>query len=118
MEKILPEDLRRDIKFIKQQCIAQHKLLSGRQIVWMLYDHMRLSDADNVYEFVDLQKLTVLGGNLEQSRDKWQRILFCLRRPPDTMELESALRRRLEDSNQFKNLSSDVHAFVSRYIEN
>ena len=102
-EKILPDDLTRDLKYLRQTYTAKHqKLMSGRMIIWLLYDYMRLSDADNVYELIDLQKLTVIGDNLEKIKDDWQRILFCMRRQPHASELESALRRRLEDSAQFK----------------
>ena len=68
----------------------------------MLYRHMRLSDADNLYEVVDLKALDIHGDNLEKFRAEWQRILMCLRHPPSKSELESALRRRLDQSAQFK----------------
>ena len=71
MAKILPDDLTRDLKHLRQQYMAQHnRLLSGRQIIWLSYDYKRLSDADNVYEFLDLQKLVIVGGNLEKFRDE------------------------------------------------
>ena len=102
VNKILPPELKREIGVIRAAFMMEkHKLLNGRQQLWILLDHLRLSDADNVYEIFDLHKVKVHGDNLEKFSTDWQRILLGMKKPPTDDELESAFRRRLEDSKQF-----------------
>ena len=100
---ICTDDLKREVQVMRDQCLmVKHQLLGGRIIIWLIMHRMRLSDVDNVFEITDLQGLTVKGDNLEKFKSEWTRMLQHMRHPPTFEQLESVLRRRLEDSPQFK----------------
>ena len=71
-------------------------------ILRMIQKHFRLSDADNLFELIDLHNVRLHGDNLEKFRTDWEKVCLHMRCPPAEKELESALRRRLEESVQFK----------------
>ena len=102
LDKITQLDLKCEISVQQHEYIIRtNKLINGRQMLWMLCNHLRLSDDDNLYEMVHLQALEIYGDNLDNLKTEWQKILLCLRHLPNPHELESALRRRLEQSPQF-----------------
>ena len=64
---VCPIDLKREIQVLRQAHLLQKKkILNGRQVLWLLYNHLRLSDADNLYELSDLKNLQIQGDNLEK----------------------------------------------------
>ena len=73
---IAPADLQCEISLLRTQRL-QHcgTMLGGRMILWMIRNHFRLSDADALCMFVDLQYIVTRGDNLKKFKVEWQRIL-------------------------------------------
>ena len=95
--------MQRKVSMERQKRLKEGKpLLGGRLILRMIMRHLRLSDADNLFEPIDIHNVRLHGDNLEKFRNEWEKVCLHMRSPPAEKELESALRRRLEESAQFK----------------
>ena len=66
---ILPGDLMRKVEYTKTVYAMKKppQMITGREIVWRIYDHNKISRAAHVVrEFSDLIELELRGDNLSQ----------------------------------------------------
>ena len=104
-DKILTGEFKKSVQVIEYDLLKQQKMMKGRQITWLVFDHFKLSDVDgamlNWDEIIRLQ-LHMPGDNVKQFLNDWDTTFANINGTPDPVIPESLFKRQLEKSNQLK----------------
>ena len=73
LDKIVVGDLKRQIQVLEEQLMAQKCItLGGRCMLWLIYKHFRMSNADSAsIEIKDLFAVRLHGDNLDKFYSDW-----------------------------------------------
>ena len=140
-DECIPGDthrLRQKVDLKNQELKELRKLMSGRQLLWMMYQHFIVTDKDrNLTDTAKLQSLSLKDGDLQQFIFKWDlQLTRTLKRPTDEdllnlilIQLETCLKKDhefyqeyyfwtlLPETNPVRNyagLTEMIHAWVDR----
>ena len=81
----------------------QAKTLNGRQTAFLIYQHFKVSESEGFnIEFSDLLKIKLSNDSLSALYDEWSAALQGMSKLPDDASLESLLRDKLHNSQNFK----------------
>jgi hypothetical protein len=87
----------------KERLALKGKLLKGRQIYKMLFNHYRVAEAEGaVLEFRDLLNVRMKGDNIEKCWSEFELMLMGLKERPTDNILESLVRAQLERCVPFR----------------
>ena len=82
--------------FKKKVCLEEQKVqkedrfLRGRQIAFMIYDHLRVTGAhDIVLDYADLFSVTLHDDNIQEIDTRWDEVLLSVSKIPSDNILES-----------------------------
>ena len=77
-------------------------MLRGRQIAWMLKEHLRYNEVDgSIYQLQDLFNTKLRGDNLVDFITRWDRVLQGMRERPADAVLEALFDTQIRSSQQF-----------------
>jgi hypothetical protein len=100
-----------DILNKEQDLQSAGKLLSGRQLLWLLYDFMAMdSQKAHLMEISDLMNFRYDGHNMQGFINDWRRLVRTLNFVPGEGFLEQRLKEELERVK-----STTFHSLISRY---
>ena len=101
MDTIIQGEFKESIQVLEYKLLAEKKMIKGRQISWLVFDHFRLSDIDgtmlNWDEILKIE-LRMPGDNVRQFLNDWDTTFTNVNSAPDPEFLESMFRRQLEKS--------------------
>jgi hypothetical protein len=104
---ILTGELARQINVVEERLALQMKMIKGRQIAWMIFEHFRITETEGaILEFEDLIAIELRGDNIKQFLNDWESCLINLKAVPPPEILESLFRKQLERSDCLKNVMS------------
>ena len=79
--KILTGDIARQINVLEEKYGAQGRYMEGRQLLWNIYNHYRLSNAEgSLLEFQDLLAVKLFGGDLRTFQADWDETLAAMKK--------------------------------------
>ena len=74
--------------------------LTGRQVAWMICEHVKISDTDGaVLDIADLLKIELKGENVQTFDTKWDETINAMQKRPDEEPLENLYFKQLEKSD-------------------
>ena len=80
-----PDDFQRTLHVNKQEALARNAMVTGRQILFLIDQHFRMTEADGaVYDTEHLLSVQIRGERLQESLSTWDTVLAGLRNPPMT----------------------------------
>ena len=81
----------------------QDRFLGGRQIAYWIYDHFRVTGAnDSVENYADLFTISLRNDDIQEFDSKWGGILLSMTKiPPDDI-LEGLYKLRIRESDKLK----------------
>jgi hypothetical protein len=114
-DKILSGEFQKKVHLIEYKLESQGKMIKGRQITWMVYNHFRLSDTDSALNsWYGLMNVTLHNDNLQQFVNDWdaacEEIGGFL---PDDGFMEELFRTQLEKAPCFKQHMAMYHQDVT-----
>jgi len=84
LNPILTGDLAKQISALEEQYGAKGKFMKGRQILWKIYYHYRMTHAEGtLYEFQDLLAVKLKGGDLRTFQTDWDLVISGMRQVPE-----------------------------------
>merc|ERR1711884_271174 len=97
----------------KAHQMIHEKILNGRQIAWLMFQHFRINDVENsMLEFSDLMALELKGDNLRGFDTEWDNVLLGMKEVPDEKYLENVYRNQVKKSKQFELLYNQMETDV------
>ncbi len=91
-------DLAKVVNLREEEAAKYRRLISGRQIAWVIYFHYRMSKTDIcITEFKDLINIKLKTGAKGFLRD-WDYCLLGMREQPPDNYLESLFRHEIENT--------------------
>jgi hypothetical protein len=102
---ILPSELRRKVDDTKTVYAMKKppQMITGREIVWRIYDYNKLSKTAHVIKRVqDLIDLELRGDNLSQYITAWDKCLLTMTNLPTSDIMESTFRTQIVKSDKLK----------------
>ena len=102
--KITQGELGRSIDVKEQRALRDGKMLKGRQVLWMMYDHFRTDEnMARCFTIQDLCGIQFPGDNkLEQLRNTWEDKITNQAEPQTNEQLAGILYLLLKQSNKLK----------------
>ena len=74
----------------KRLAKSENRMMRGREILWMIYDRYRISEAEgHIYDFQDLSHCGNTGKNLEAFNNDWSEVLDHMKTIPSKDILEA-----------------------------
>ena len=110
--KVMHGDFKKRVTMKDEQHQMQRKkMLTGRQVAFMMFQHFQLNDLDSsMMEFNDLLSLELKGDNLRAFDTAWDNTLLGMKNLPDEEYLENLYRKQVRKSKQFEQLYSQLEA--------
>ena len=103
LSDIFQGDLERQVAVIEARLEQEGKLLNGRQMAWLMYNHFRIHKVDKgIAEFEDFLYLELKGDNLAKFWHEWEMLYLAAEKLPEPEVLLSFFRRQLEKSKQLE----------------
>ena len=103
IEKIFSGEFKRKVNVKEIEVSKEGRMMTGRQLVWMMYQHFQMSDVDSAMqdwdEFIHVE---LKGDNLPQFWHDWETACLNVRDIPDERFLETLYRKQLMKSESFK----------------
>ena len=121
--------VKRRISLEEQKAKKQDPFLRGRQIAYLIYDHFRVTGAnDSVENYTDLFTIVLRNDDIQEFDSKWDGILLSMTKIPHDDILEGLYKLRIRESEKLKTvleihqkkLGPDYHrlkTMVKRSIE-
>ena len=94
---------KRRISLEEQKAQRQDRFLRGRQIAYLIYEHFRVTGAnDSVDNYADLFTIGLRNEDIQEFDSKWDEIFLSMEQfPPDDI-LESLYKLRIRESEKLK----------------
>jgi hypothetical protein len=99
-DKIISGEFQKNVR-IKEYELSKDKMIKGRQVTWMVYDHFKLSDVDGaILSWDDIMRveLKMPGDTVKQFLNDWDTTCANTNNLPDHEFMESMFRKQLERS--------------------
>merc|ERR1712079_672452 len=108
--KITHGDFKKRItKKDEEHQIVHKKMLNGRPIAWLTFQHFKINDMESsMLEFSDLMALELKGDNLRGFDTEWDNVLLGMREHPEEKYLENLYRKQVKKSKQFELLYNQM----------
>jgi len=98
---ILTGEFKRRVQNLEEKASRLGKMMTGRQLAWLIYDKMRTSEADgSLLEITDLINVELKGDNLPALINDWDAALEGQSHEPSEAIKEGLFRKQLERSHQ------------------
>ena len=97
---------RRRIRLEEQKAQKQDRFLRGRQIACLIYDHFRVTGAnDSVENYADLFTIGLRNDDIQEFDSKWDGILLSMTKIPSDDILEELYKLRIRVSEKLRTVS-------------
>ncbi len=97
LSKILQGELARQVNIRKEKMASTGRLMKGRQILWLLYQHFKISQAEgSLLEFQDLLNVKLQGDGLRTFLNDWDSVLLAMAQEPPVEILETLFRLQIQ----------------------
>ena len=94
---------KRKISLEEQKAQKQDRFLRGRQIVYLIYDHFRVTGShDSVENYTDLFTIVLRNDDIQEFDSKWDGILLSMTEIPHDDILEGLYKFRIRESEKLK----------------
>ena len=94
---------KRRISLEEQKAQKQDRFLRGRQIAYLIYDHFRVTGAnDSVENYADLFTVVLRNDDIQEFDSKWDGILLSMTKIPHDDFLEGLYKLRIRESGKLK----------------
>ena len=81
---------KKKVSLEEQKAQKEDRFLRGRQIAFMIYDHLRVTGAhDTVLDYADLFSVTLHDDNIQEIDTRWNEVLLFMSKIPSDDILES-----------------------------
>ena len=112
---------KKKVSLEEQKAQKEVRFLRGRQIAFMIYDYFRVTGAHNaVLDYADLFSVTLHDDNVQEFDTRWDEVLLSMSKIPSDDILESLLKLRIRESDQFKTVwelyDMEIHQNISMPI--
>ena len=96
LSHIAPPDFQRALQAKKAEAMKTGRMVTGRQILYMVDQHFKMSEMDNsVYDTEHLFSIKMKGDRLQEFITTWDQVLTGLDKVPDEQTLRALLLRNL-----------------------
>ena len=103
LTNILQGEFEKNIQRRKMEALAAGARLTGRQILWLISEHFRLTRADgDVFGLEALFNCSLHNNNLERFMEEWEHWLSCTCQRPEEGVLEVLLIQQLKKCSQLQ----------------
>ena len=83
-DKILTGEFKKTVQIHEIRLAQEDKMIKGRQITWLVFDHFRLSDIDGaLLNWSELVHVSLKGDNLKQFLNDWDTTCTYIETLPD-----------------------------------
>ena len=90
LRKVVTGSLSRTINVEKEKLAAQGQMMTGRQILLMIYEHFRVTEVDNnILDVEDRIAVKMVGDDLRRFYDEWEMTLTGIRKLQESEWLET-----------------------------
>ena len=90
----------------KKQHKKRQRFLTGRQVAWMIYEYVKVSDEDeSVLDFDEILKVELKNDNVQPFNARWDETIIAMKTQLDDEMLEK-YQRQLQQSEQLKPMRS------------
>ena len=94
---------KKKVSLEEQKAQKEDRFLRGRQIAFMIYDYIRVTDAhDTVLDYADLFSVTLRDDNVQEFDTRWDEVLLSKSKIPSDDILESLYKLRTREFAQLK----------------
>ena len=98
LSRILTGDLLHQVNLLKERYAKMGLLLKGRQILWQIYKHYKISEADGaLLDLRDLLAVTLHGDNLRAFMRDWESVLNAMKEIPEHKLLKPLFLSKLKE---------------------
>jgi len=119
-DKIITGDFKKTIQVLEYNLMKEKKMIKGRQISCLVFDHFRLSDVDGAmlnWDEIIRVELKMPGDNVRQFLNVWDTTFTNINNLPDQDFMESMFRCQLEKSPSLKPILALYHQGISQNKE-
>ena len=96
-------NFKRRISLEEQRAQKQDRFLRGRQIPYLIYEHFRVTGAnDSVENYADLFTIGLRNDDIQEFDPKWDGILSSMTKIPPDDNLERLYKLRIQESEKLK----------------
>ena len=97
LRKVVTGSLGRSINVEKEKFASSGQMMTGRQILLMIYNHFRVTEVDNnILDLEDLIAVNMNNDDLRRFYDEWEMTLTGIRKVPDEDWLETLLKSQIK----------------------
>ena len=97
---------KRRISLEEQDAQKEDRFLRGRQIAYLIYDHFRVTRANDFVEnYADLFTIILRNDDIQEFDSKWDGILLSMTKIPHDDILEGLYKLRIRESDKLKTVS-------------
>ena len=112
---------KKKVSLEEQKAQKEDRSLRGKQIAFMIYDYFRVTGAHNaVLDYADLFSVTLHNDIVQEFDTRWCEVLLSMSKIPSDDILESLLKLRIRESDQFKTVwelyDMEIHQNISMPI--
>ena len=94
---------KRRVSLEEQKARMQDRFFRGKQIVYMIYEYLRVTLAnDSVENYADLFTISLRNDDIQEFDSKWDGILFSMTKIPHDDILEGLYNLRIRASEKLK----------------
>ena len=105
LNDIMHGEFARKITLIKEKASFHDEMINGRQMAFIIYQHMRTNSVDGaLLEFEDLLHVHLHGQNLQKFKTDWEMVLSGQKHLPAEDIMESLFRKQLEKCHALRTL--------------
>ena len=109
---------KKKVSLEEQTAQKEDRFLRGKQIAFTIYDYFRVTGAHNaVLDYADLFSVTLHDDNVQEFDTRWDEVLLSMSKIPSDDILESLLKLRIRESDQFKTVwelyDMEIHQNIS-----
>ena len=109
---------KKKVSLEEQKAQKEDRFLRGRQIAFMIYNHFRVTGAqDTVLDYADLFSTTLRNENVQEYDTKWDENLLSMTKIPSDDILERLYKLIIRESAQHKTVlevhDMDIHQKIS-----
>ena len=102
---VMHGEFKRKVQLLNEKASDQGKHVSGRQILWMIYDHLKIADTDNfVLDITDLVSVCLRGDDITALKNDWEHVLSKQQKEICTELFVSLWKQQLVKSVQLKDV--------------
>ena len=103
LRKVVAGSLGCSINVEKEKLASAGKMMTGRQILLMIYNYFRVAEVDNnILDLEDLIAVKMVNDDLRRFYDEWEMTLTGIRKMPDGEWLETLFKSQIKGHPELK----------------